>query len=757
METEAVRDVRELIDVGDTNDYVHGETAKPELGAALSLYFRRSKENRAKVAKLLSASMKQSRGAAGLKVIEIQKEIGTEGDETKLKKEMNLRLAAAGVVTLSKAIERAYALWRAEVEANMVGGDDDSDKPKKDDQEEKKKDRKRKKSEDDEEEKDKEKKAGSSKDQKERDDDKKEKKRGRSKQKSEERSDRKRSMKPEGSHSSSSQSGRSDGDKGKKRSKKSDDEKKKSKSVKMQSRSKKIAKEKFRLSKEGRAKKIKHKKPRDRRSSTSSGKTVEQKADGSTSSSGQTKAQSARSHIKLGNRTIEVFNLYNIGTKMRAPRRTDLSLLASTAKRGGKQGAWRQKPKWTFVPQMSSHFKERVENNKIELTAGVLAMERATKFHVTVHTPEAVTHIAKACVPLLYVDAMPKWSGPSPGAARNPSRGRWPSAFESILVRPGKTELDRVANEPKGVLSKHDSMLKAADFESDFGTSCMGEFSLPDPVNIAPGKTLALKRFVTDLHQMFKMEKTQEVADLSGVCASINYNLRIIKDLRAYAEDTTNAAMKVRIVRAHQVKSDCTLAPHGEASWRPATDLVRAYSGSEHLARVNSLPRNLLLVECNSLVDIQAVALMAYFCHGERLAYHLEDIGSNNRVPQGCRGKPRVHSSVTVQLPKIGEFAIALYNARDASIENTALPTSISELLIAEIAVHNTSEQNLRQPAARMRYATDLIGTAADPYCVIVHNYFENLDHKPAEFIGLLQHGIQLLIHQFQVTEDVVL
>lgn len=48
------------------------------------------------------------------------------------------------------------------------------------------------------------------------------------------------------------------------------------------------------------------------------------------------------------------------------------------------------------------------------------------------------------------------------------------------MVRPGKTQLDRAANESKGVLSKHDSMLKAADFESDFRASCMGEFSLPD-------------------------------------------------------------------------------------------------------------------------------------------------------------------------------------------------------------------------------------------------------------------------------------
>lgn len=48
------------------------------------------------------------------------------------------------------------------------------------------------------------------------------------------------------------------------------------------------------------------------------------------------------------------------------------------------------------------------------------------------------------------------------------------------MVRPGRAQLDRAANESKGVLSKHDSMLKAADFESDFRASCIGEFSLPD-------------------------------------------------------------------------------------------------------------------------------------------------------------------------------------------------------------------------------------------------------------------------------------
>lgn len=159
------------------------------------------------------------------------------------------------------------------------------------------------------------------------------------------------------------------------------------------------------------------------------------------------------------------------------------------------------------------------------------------------------------------------------------------------MVRPGKTQLDRAANESKGVLSKHDSMLKAADFEPDFRASCMGEFSLPDPVNLAPGRTVALKRFLTDLHQTFRMEKTQEVAYLSGVFASINFNLRVIKGLRAYCEDTTNRNLGVKIVRAHQVKSDCAIATHGEPSWRPAIDLVKACRGSERLAKLNGESR----------------------------------------------------------------------------------------------------------------------------------------------------------------------
>lgn len=246
------------------------------------------------------------------------------------------------------------------------------------------------------------------------------------------------------------------------------------------------------------------------------------------------------------------------------------------------------------------------------------------------------------------------------------------------------------------------------------------------------GKQLALKRFITDQHQTFKMEKAQEVADLSRVFASINYNLRILKDLWAYAEDTMNAMMKVRIVRAHQVKSDCTLAGTADPSWQPAIDLLRVYSGSEHLAKIYSIPRNLLVIECNSFVDIQAVALVASFCHGERLAYHLTNVGNGNRVPQGCRGRPAVHSSVTVQLPRVGEFSVALYNAREASIDHVATPVSIAELLVTDIAVFNISDQNLRQPAAKMRYSSDQRGTSADPYCVIVHNYCENVEYTPA-------------------------
>lgn len=82
------------------------------------------------------------------------------------------------------------------------------------------------------------------------------------------------------------------------------------------------------------------------------------------------------------------------------------------------------------------------------------------------------------------------------------------------------------------------------------------------------------------------MKRTQEVAHLSGVFASINFNLRVIKGLRAYCEDSTNLNLGVKIVRAHQVKST-----HGEPSWRPAVDLVKAYSGSECLANLNGESR----------------------------------------------------------------------------------------------------------------------------------------------------------------------
>lgn len=64
------------------------------------------------------------------------------------------------------------------------------------------------------------------------------------------------------------------------------------------------------------------------------------------------------------------------------------------------------KTKWVFIPQMSSYFRDGVEHNGDELTAGTLAMERATKFHVKVHIHEAVMHLARGHVPLMYVDAL---------------------------------------------------------------------------------------------------------------------------------------------------------------------------------------------------------------------------------------------------------------------------------------------------------------------------------------------------------------
>ena len=82
------------------------------------------------------------------------------------------------------------------------------------------------------------------------------------------------------------------------------------------------------------------------------------------------------------------------------------------------------------------------------------------------------------------------------------------------------------------------------------------------------------------------------------------------------------------------------------------------------------------------------------------------------------------------------------------------VPRRVSELLVSDIVVYNISDTNLRQPACRMRYASDAIGTAVDPYCIIIHNYFENVSYTPAELIGLVKHGIQLLVHQFQVTEE---
>lgn len=49
METEAVRDVRKRVEIGDTTSLFLSETAKPSLAVALSLYFKRSKDDRAKV------------------------------------------------------------------------------------------------------------------------------------------------------------------------------------------------------------------------------------------------------------------------------------------------------------------------------------------------------------------------------------------------------------------------------------------------------------------------------------------------------------------------------------------------------------------------------------------------------------------------------------------------------------------------------------------------------------------------------------
>lgn len=113
----------------------------------------------------------------------------------------------------------------------------------------------------------------------------------------------------------------------------------------------------MKLSKDGRAKKLKRSSPKGRRSSSGSEDTIGKELETSCSESDKTKAGDVRSHIKLGNRTIYVFNLCMVDAKMPAPRRVDLSLLASTAKRGGKQGSWRQKPKWVFIPQMSSYLR----------------------------------------------------------------------------------------------------------------------------------------------------------------------------------------------------------------------------------------------------------------------------------------------------------------------------------------------------------------------------------------------------------------
>lgn len=87
------------------------------------------------------------------------------------------------------------------------------------------------------------------------------------------------------------------------------------------------------------------------------------------------------------------------------------------------------------------------------------------------------------------------------------------------------------------------------------------------------------------------MERTKKVAYLSGVFASNNFNLRVIKGIRAHREDSTNLNLGEKIVRAHQDKSDCTIATHGEPSWRPAINLAKAYSGSECLAKLDGESR----------------------------------------------------------------------------------------------------------------------------------------------------------------------
>lgn len=127
-----MRDVRKLVEIGDTTSLFLSETAKPSLAVALSLYFKRSKDNRAKVSKILSTAIKQANDGAGLKVLEIEKEVGAIEDKSKKKKEVNLRLAAAGVKSLAKMIEDSYSQSRAEIEAGLLDDEnEEKDKPKK--------------------------------------------------------------------------------------------------------------------------------------------------------------------------------------------------------------------------------------------------------------------------------------------------------------------------------------------------------------------------------------------------------------------------------------------------------------------------------------------------------------------------------------------------------------------------------------------------------------------------------------------------
>ena len=61
-----------FVEIGDTTSLFLSETAKPSLAVALSLYFKRSKDNRAKVSKILSTAIKQANDGAGLKLAQLK-------------------------------------------------------------------------------------------------------------------------------------------------------------------------------------------------------------------------------------------------------------------------------------------------------------------------------------------------------------------------------------------------------------------------------------------------------------------------------------------------------------------------------------------------------------------------------------------------------------------------------------------------------------------------------------------------------------